>query len=613
MHRFLVCAALPCLAAAAQAHAQAHAQDQEDTRAFQLLDNGDFAEPAPTSRDSRGILRLPWWKTAPAAVRDPAGRGAEQVVEREGRPALRTGPGQYAFQPVAAYAPLTGGLVVRGQVSGRGVVTLQDGLDARVSLSVGGDGEEFVPFEWTAAEMKAELGRELVPRLLLHLAAQGNGTALWRDLEVQVLLPLPTPDDLRAEIVAELDWIFTLWRERARDDTGQPTAFLAHYFDVLTGEPTLDAPGGPNVYAHLLLAAADLGGIPAWAEARDRLLEDILDLCLNEDTGLPRTWNSQSDQPNDDQFVEVAGHIGFLLDVAERGPERLRERARAAAERAGATVLAKGLFPDGDVCAKYRPSDGQTNTGYIDLRVLDVPAQLARLGALTGEEAYVSAALEAIARLEYAHSWPGTWAWIDPGFDDRFGHYGARSLVMWRAQPDQPAFRRLALEGYHYYAPLWRDALRLGGNVAADQVRCWGILAELAELEPALREEVAPLLRAAVRSHFKGQQYPDGVWGDVTVTGFDPKSGLQVGDTQGVPQNLLLGLAIASDPALAATPGGPDLDELRAMFTAVLRSSRETYRRPFGYLSTRREVAGINQSIGSFRLAVGLVAMLEKL
>ncbi|MEE8469004.1 MAG: hypothetical protein V3T22_11130, partial [Planctomycetota bacterium] len=521
--------------------------------------------------------------------------------------------GQYALQPVAAYAPLIGGLVVRGKVAGRGVVTLQEGLDARISLSVGGDDEEFVPFEWTAAEMQAELGREPVPRLILHLAAEGGGTALWRDLEVQVVLPFPTPDELRAEIVTELDWIFQLWAERARDDIGESTAFLAHFFDVLTGDPTRDLQGGPSVYADLLLAAGDLGGIPAWAEARDRLIEEILDRCLNENTGLPRTWDCRLDRPNDDVFMQVAGHIGFLLDVSERGPERLRARALAAAERAGTTVLAKGLFPDGDVCAKYRPSDGLTNVGYNDLRVLDVPAQLARLGRSTGEPGYVAAALEALARLEYVHSWPGTWAGIDPGFDDRFGHFGARSLVMWRAQPDRPVFGRLVMEGYRYYAPLWRDALRLGGNVAADQVRCWRILVELTELQPALRGEVAPLLRAAARSHFKGQQYPDGVWGDVTVTGFDPNTGLQVGDTQGVPQNLLLGLAIASDPALAETPGGPDLDELRAMFTAVLRSSRATYRRQYGYLSTRREVKGINESGGSLRLAVGLVAMLEKL
>ena len=36
------------------------------------------------------------------------------------------------------------GLVVRGQVSGRGVITLQDGRDARVSLAVGGDGEDLL-------------------------------------------------------------------------------------------------------------------------------------------------------------------------------------------------------------------------------------------------------------------------------------------------------------------------------------------------------------------------------------------------------------------------------------------------------------------------------------
>ena len=130
----------------------------------------------------------------------------------------------------------------------------------------------------------------------------------------------------------------------------------------------------------------------------------------------------------------------------------------------------------------------------------------------------------------------------------------------------------------------------------------------MARLEPAEASRVADLLRAAVRSHFKGEQYGNGAWGDVTIFGFDPRADLQVGDFTGVPQNLLAGLAIAYDGEL-----GLRTSELRAMFTTVLRSSVAEYRRPYGFLSTRSEHSGINPGGGALRFAPGLVEMLGKL
>ena len=114
----------------------------------------------------------------------------------------------------------------------------------------------------------------------------------------------------------------------------------------------------------------------------------------------------------------------------------------------------------------------------------------------------------------------------------------------------------------------------------------------------------------AARSHFKGEQYGNGAWGDVTIVGFDPMDQLQVGDLTGTPQNLLGGLAAIYD----AEGFAPEVrEELRAMFATVMKSSKTTYRRPFGYLETRRENVSSNASIGSLRLAAGLVEMLRKL
>ena len=282
--------------------------------------------------------------------------------------------------------------------------------------------------------------------------------------------------------------------------------------------------------------------------------------------------------------------------------------------RIGELVLARGVQPNEVVAAEYRPRDGEPSSNVQEIRVLHLPAQLARLGALTGDARYRAVARGAVLEFEYAHFWPGTWRNIDPGFDDTFGNVAQAGVALWRAYPDEPVFRRLPLSGYKRYAPLWRDALRYGGNVAADQVRCWRILADVAELQPELKERVPGLLLDAARSHFRGQQGEGGIWSDVTVVGFDPKANLGVGDTAGLPQNLLEGLAVIYDRELGLSE--EERREVRAMYTAVLRSTRTSYRHAFGYREARRGAGRPQASVsafGSVRVLPGLVEMLRRL
>jgi hypothetical protein len=207
--------------------------------------------------------------------------------------------------------------------------------------------------------------------------------------------------------------------------------------------------------------------------------------------------------------------------------------------------------------------------------------------------------------------WWGTWDRIDPGFDDEFGNYGARAASIALADPhgkEGAAFREIALDGWRHYAPLWRDAARLGGNIAADQVRCWSLVADLAQVEPSEKSSISEHLHLAARSHFKSKQYDNGAWGDVTSYRYDPKTALQVGDYPGVPQNLLNGLA-----SIYIEDLGGRTDEVRAMFTAILRSSVKEYRRPYGFLLERTEHKGENSSRGTLRMLPGLVKMLQRL
>jgi hypothetical protein len=270
-------------------------------------------------------------------------------------------------------------------------------------------------------------------------------------------------------------------------------------------------------------------------------------------------------------------------------------------------VLRHGLLPDGSIAASYFPSDARVNTGVVSLRAFDVPAQLARLTELTGDPRYAQAAGEALASFEFAHSWAGTWDKIDPAFDDEYGHFGARAVTIALAVPDDPLYRRFGTEAFAHFAPLWRDALRLGGNVAADQVRCWVLLADQQRQDSTNRAAILELLSMALRSHFKGEQYGDGAWGDVTIFRFDPNSNLQVGDYSGAPMNLLHGLS-----ALYALPEFRT-DAVRGMYTAVLRSSQTAYQRPYGFLMERREREGANPAAGTLRMLLGLSKMLRAL
>jgi hypothetical protein len=337
-------------------------------------------------------------------------------------------------------------------------------------------------------------------------------------------------------------------------------------------------------------------------------ITSVLDMGLHPKTGLPRLWDAQADAPLDDMSIEIAAMLRFLIDAAEHGPADLRERCSKAALTIGESVLAHGVMPDGAIAPIYRPRDGEPSTSAQPLRRLDLPAELCRLSARTHDERFARAARNAVSAFEYVHYWPGELERIDPGFDDDYGHYGARAVVMTRALPDERVFRAIAMSGFSRYAPLWRDAARAGASMAADQVRCWDLLYDLASIEKPVADALPALVDDALRAQIKGEQYTDGSWGDVTWWRFDPKTDLKVGDLPGLPANLLRGIALAHGRTSTFTR-----DDTRALFAGVLRSSVEHYGRKYGYLSTQSPKAGANDAYGSMRLLPALVEMLAAL
>jgi len=555
-------------------------------RPFQLLDNPGFDLPA-----SHG--RVPYWSGTGGSLQTGGG--------------LRLGAGARYRQPIAAWAPGIDGLRLEGTVDGSVLLAVVDGNERRVERVVSG------AFTWEVGREAREAGASLVPRLELLVEAQEP--CLLKGLRAQVPLPAPSEEQLRDLVSEELAVILSWWRELGADGSGpRRTRFAAGLWDVLTGEPVLPLPGWYSAYTDLLLRAAVHD--PAQRGQAEGLLDDVLELATHPATGLPRKVSCVTDEPLDSVAVEVWLQLQFLVELCEgryhARPDQ-RERAREALDRAIEVVLAAAPQPSGALAARFLPT-GTAVPGASQLRSLDVAASIARWARLTGEEQPRARAVlgDALREFLWDHAWMGEWETIDPGFDDSFGHFGRRGLDLWRAFPSDPSMSRLTRSGIAYFLPRWRDALRLGGNIAADQTRCWDIMLRAAEEDPALLPDVAPLLHEAARVHFKGEQLGDGSWSDVTVNGFDPRGQLQVGDTGGVPQNALFGLGLLHDEALAAA-GGPPLEEVRALFATVLLSTRARYRRPNGYLWGREQLPGTNRSGASLLVGVGLIEMLDHL
>ncbi|MCK6446648.1 MAG: hypothetical protein L6Q99_09675 [Planctomycetes bacterium] len=624
-----IAGALPALALSLSTHVAAQDPAPEAPQPFigawcNLLDNHSFGEVS----DAEGELaaRIPWWKVV---------SGEPRIVEWHADPThpwgvLETPKGAVVRQPVAAYAAaLRESLLpsalesatfdVKGRLEGPGVVTLIDGSGgrARVPVRATDTGE----FEIELAEFEAALGRAAVPRFEIELSNDDSDVpARWSLVLARTPL-IEYAGELRRVLHDELDWIFSLWLERCLDREGpRETSFTCRMLDVVTGATlvTVEAVGQPQPLYELMLDAWAVDHDPQWGAALERYVEELLSIGVHPVTGIPRQWDCVRDVPLDRNALEIGKAFHFLIDLAEKGPERFRERALAASKKLGETVLAKGVLPDGSIAPIYVPEDASPRTDAAPLRRLDVAAELARLAKLTGERRFTEAAERALAEFEFTNHWPGTWDRIDPGFDDSFGHYGARAVTMLEAFPDDPVFRRVVASGWQVYGPLWRDAIRFGGSMAADQVRCWDLLERYTRLEPSARDEFRRTLIGAVSAHFKGEQYGNGAWGDVTYFDFDPKVGLSVGDLPGAPANLLWGLGIANRRELAL--GDPELGSaagiggsIEAMFTAVFLSTREAYKRPFGYLSTQRERSGANPGAGELRVARGLIEMFATL
>ncbi len=519
--------------------------------------------------------------------------------------------------PLAVPKELASSLRISVKGRGRAIgFELRDSQGQRLTLEPTADGAGGFTLEdvLDGARIERALGRAPVGRLELRVVSGADGE--WPTLRAEVELPAVGEEELRATIVEHLDAIFATWLEHGLDREGPRNTSLACYvFDVVSGERAATMHAGLLPLWGSMFHAAHWTPDARWNAPIERFLADFFELNLDPRTGLPREWDCVLDEPRGDAPVEVASWLRMLLDLSEFGPPAWRERALGAARKMGDSILASGVMPDGSMAATYLSASGAAAGAAVELRSLNVPAQLARLGALTGREDYFTPARRAIAEFEFTLHWGGSAERIDPDFDDNMGTLGAALTTVVEAYPEDPLARRILRDAWNHFLPLWMAALREGGSIAADQVRCWEMAARFARVAGPGDPHPERLIELAARTHLIGELFETGSWGDLTHLGWRPQSGLSVGDLSGMPANLLWGLGLLCDPDLIRGESSADRAQrtalARSWFALVLRSIDEAYRRPYGYLLTSKQVSGVNRCGGELRLCQGLITALR--
>lgn len=631
----LVCVLLGTGSALGAATTSSSSQDKGELElSLNMLENGDMEQGTQLLG---AVARIPWWtpvtfaegsRDLSRAKRGWSGLDVAPSVS-EGAVVLAAGSQDLLVQAVPTIVQSQGRLRISGRVHGAGVVVVLDSAGREYQHHVdGADGLQ--EFTW-------DVGAEgpLTPRLTVGIGARSDGSVRFDDLALWVAVTAPSEAQLKAQLGTLIPELLMVWHAGARDSFGpRKTNLWVGLVDAQTG----GLMGQPGAVAglhpmHMALARATAMGLggPELEALCIEVARDFMELCIHPTTNLPRRWDPLRDVPLNDVSLEVSAYLGYLLDLAEFGPKEVRGDAYKKAVAMGVALLQKAVLPDGNVAALVRPMDGEISTSTVHLRRLDLPTQFVRLSGALRERgdleelavALIAAARDAVIEVEFANYWPGQWNRIDPGFDDSYGHIGARSASMLKVLPGDAMLGRLAFSGLDKFAPMWRLAMSHGGNIAADQVRCWEVFGELALLQPqrpmasgkTLGQEVSELLPMAVRSHLKGQQATGGHWLDVTVVGFDPATNLPVGDTVGMPQNLIKGLGVVYREEF-----GLRTAEHRAIFAAVLNSSLESYAAPFGLRGAAPGSAsdggrggGSGSSVGTLQVMDGLLSMAENL
>jgi len=148
---------------------------REDVLLMQLLDNPNFSEPLSDEAAGERV-EVPWWRTT---------QGAEQLVTRElpdgtKEKWLWVSQGVSAEQPLAAYGPTAGGIVITARVSGTGRLVIEDGAGREhVESFAIPVGEELELSIGPLSELKA-FQEGVRPRLTVRLAwARRPARARW--------------------------------------------------------------------------------------------------------------------------------------------------------------------------------------------------------------------------------------------------------------------------------------------------------------------------------------------------------------------------------------------------------------------------------------------------
>ena len=621
---------------------------------YQAIYNGDF-EGVSFSKKTKGV----WWLTWPEGDLATE-RLATGLVSREkvaaGKNALRLTPGTNAHQPLSYYQPASEGIVIRGSIwlpaGATAALKLRDGgvltgggkvpqakstkrVFNRTLIYYFGEGmpEEEDPKvndlvvrnvprgRWHDFRLKAGadwrrlFGSLPSGQLDLQLSHAGGKAAVYFDsIAADVpILTLKTNKELGEWLLDEVEWALTQAMDRGMDRTDRPTAYLAAMWDPVTGERTGERPRG--------IATSLQNMLPKYLRFRRnarmaklaRLQADLYLETMTSTAGGAAPWDLKTDKPMATGRSNPLWSTMYLSMMYELTGEAKYKDAVLKVTR---KVAETGRSPDNSVEAGsyYADFDLETGKGMRKRKInarrmkyaFNYGSYVMTFGLrLAPDDPVLTKALGDNAR-RYLKFRRGHKPWmpgrklgdfIDPFFDDYFGHNSLRMTAFWLDSGKKLSLCGAVIApGVAEFLTVYPEAMQRGYRIADDGTRtCNAFVAHYLN-DPKKFARVPELLEVAADYYMKSTTGRDNAWG---AGDWSEHFTLNRSEAPAGAGNLMQILAYASQPGVSGVT-----DKYRAYMVTVLKASIDAYKKPYGWQLGPGGGLGFLRPLGQFDMIV---------
>ena len=615
---------------------------------YQAVYNGGFEEVS-FSKKTKGIWWLTWEEGKLASER-LATRLVTGEKARSGRSALKlAAAGANAHQPFSYYRPASEGIVVRGAVwlpaGGGAIVKLRDGglligggkaprdksktrqFDRTLIYYLGGNppAEEDpkvsyielpeVPHgRWHTFEFKAGadwrrlFGEPPSGQLDLQLAHGGEGGAVYfDDIEVRVpILTLKSDAEVGHWLLDEVEWALTQAMDRGMDRQGRPTAYLRTLWNPATGKGTRELPQGIAMSLQKMLPMyLRFRRNERMAELARKQADLYLETMLPDAPGVPR-WDFATDAPVKTGQVNPLWSTMYLAMMYElTGDARYKQGVLTIARKVART--GRSPLDAIEAGSYYHAYDIRTGEGVrkrgINARRMKYAFNYGSWVMTFGlrvapDDPVLLAALRDNAR-RYLSFRGGHSPWmpsrklgnfIDPFFDDYFGHNSLRMTDFWLDSGKKlPLCGEIIAPGVAEFLDVYPEAMQRGWRIADDGTRTCNAFVAHYRHDPRKFARVPRMLEIAADYYMKSTTGPLNAW---DAADWSEHFTLNRSERPAGAGNFLQILAHASQPDVCGVT-----DKHRAYLVTVLQASIDAFKKPYGW-----EVGPGSGGVGFLRL-----------